>query len=225
MKRMLQVFLIILLVIVIKLSFSYAVNYVIINSYNKQNYDTSLFGYLYFMNVQEPFIAYYNEGTVLYQKKSYEDAVDKFNSALEKNPSEKYVCDIRVNLALTKLELVDETNCEDAVDKLKEIKSILYENNCATEDGSGSSQAANDLLKEIVNKEEDIATKCSSSSDSDDSEDSEDSDDSDSNNQEQKEKEIEEKLKEQQKQSMETRGEEMEYYENEYVYNRDEKRW
>ena len=84
MKKILKITLIKLLLILIKLILSFSINEIIIRNYNNSIYNSTLIKSLYILNITEPYIAYYNEGNILYKKENYKEALNKYNKALKK---------------------------------------------------------------------------------------------------------------------------------------------
>lgn len=220
MKKILKFVLIIFLM---KLLFSFSINEIIIWNYNNNVYNTTLVKTLYIFNFIEPYIAYYNEGNVLYKTGNYEEAINKYSKSLKKNPPQSKVCDIRINLSLAMIKLVDSTNYNTAFNQLEEAKNNLYNNNCASfTDESGYSKDAEKLEQEIKNLQDELNNtsknndekKDDAEKDDDEKEDYEDYDD------------IKEELKEIEKESQSNRQSDMTTYEN---MNDDEyysgKRW
>ena len=219
MKKALKIILVIFLIIFLKLSFSYAINEIIIYNYNAGKYNNNLVKLLYVFNFHQPYIAYYNEGNILYQKNNYDEAIAKYNEALNKRPPLKRVCDIRINLSLAIIKNININNKTEDLQKLEEAKNNLYENNCANPiDDSGNSKDAEKLEEEINELEKQLEDNSNDSS----------PDDNNTNGEEENKntQNIEEKLKEQKKKSNSSRQEDLTTYENmeDYEYYSG-KRW
>ena len=115
---------------------------------NNQDYE------LYTLNLNLSYIDYYNHGNLYYQKEEYENAIDRYEIALTKNPPKKRVCDIRINLSLATVKLA--IMKEDA-SYLKKAREILYQDDCAhEEDDTGSSKNAEKLEQEIKELEKNV---------------------------------------------------------------------
>lgn len=150
MKNFLKILLSLLILILVKLTFSFTVNEIIIANYDNSKYNDNLINTLYFINFPESYIAYYNHGNILYKTENYEEAISKFETALEKNPSQNRVCDIRVNLSLSITATINSNNPQESLSKLKKARMILYEDNCANEfDNNGKDEKAEKLEEEI----------------------------------------------------------------------------
>ena len=185
MKKVLLIITILLSIIFLKLGTTYLFNEIIIKDYENNKYDNNLINTLYLLNFNEPYIAYYNHGNLLYRLEEYDEAINKYEQALTKQPTEDRICDIRINLSLSYLQTIDENDSEKSLSILKEAKEILYE--------------------EIKKLEEQLKGN------------EEPSDPNNPNNEKPKEepsvpKNIEEQLKEQQKQNHQSREEDMDYY-------------
>ena len=213
MKKTFRIILIIFIVILFKLIFSYSLNSFIISNYDKEVYNNKLIKFLYIGNFPESYIAYYNEGNILYKQEKYQKALDKYQKALRKWPSKKRVCDIRVNISLSMLKLID-TNQENEkiLNELKAARENLYENGCANEDDdSGKSYWAEELEEEIRKLEEQYQQNNGGSGD-------------DSNNEPQNEPEdddysdLEEEYRERERKSNESRQEDLDDYQSDYHY-------
>lgn len=100
MKKIIKTILIILIIILTKLIFSYTVNEILIWNYKNKNYNSILIKTLYILNFNQPYIKYYNDGNILYKKEKYNEAIRKYNQAINKKPPKNKICDIRINLSL-----------------------------------------------------------------------------------------------------------------------------
>ena len=170
-----------------KFAFTYGYNEWVISKYEEEDYSEN-FALLEVMNVSEPYIVYYNNGNVMYQRMDYDAALEYYEKALENNPPEGKECPIRINLVLTKLEFLGEDfrapeNLEDSIKLIEDCLDILSEEDCANDDGDGHNNRAQrlyDELKELLEElkqEQEQQESESSQSDSDQS----DSNQSDSN--------------------------------------------
>ncbi len=217
-KKILTILLITSGIILLKFLLTFATNELIISNYDKGKYNTGLVKTLYLFNLSEPYVAYYNHGNLLYQSGKYQDAIKKYEKSLEKKPSSKRVCEVRINLALAITATIDETNQEDTLTKLKQARETLYENNCAHEqDDNGDSQDAEELEREL--KELEQETNGEENNDSD-----EEPEENEDNNKQEQNQTVEEQLKEIQKESISGRQEEMDFYNTDTSYY-DGKSW
>jgi len=220
MKKILNIILIILCIIAVKLLFTSITNEIIRVNYNNEKYNDSLVKSLYFINYPESYIAYYNHGNILYMLGNYEEAISKYETSLEKNPPPKRICDIRVNLSLSITATIDLNDKEEALTKLKNARTLLYEDNCAHEkDNNGDSKNAEELEQELKKIEEELHNNTD-----DKNEDEKDDDYKDEEDDVQKEQTIEEKLKEIQKDATTSRHQKTESDENRVSYY-DGKSW
>lgn len=87
-----------------------------------------------FINVLEPYVAYYNDGTVLYGLAQYEVAEEQFNAALLHGPPESRRCEVRVNLSLSIEAQADAMRVskeyDEAIVMYDRAKAALYGDNC-----------------------------------------------------------------------------------------------
>lgn len=204
MKKLFNSIVIILFIVFIKCIISSIINEIIIWNDKKNIYNKNLVKTLYILNIQEPYIAYYNEGNILYKMGKYEQAVSKYEKSLQKNPPKKRVCDIRVNLSLSILKQIDSSYIENAYDDLEKAKRNLYNNNCANErDNNGYSREAEKLEEEIEKLQSQL---------NDFSKDTSNTLNEKSKSEESKD--IEKELKEIQKNANANRQKEMDTYEN-----------
>ena len=172
--------------VLLKFSFTYFYNEWVIAQYNKGDYSEN-FNLLELFNVVEPYIVHYNNGNVYYQQGDYEEAIDEYETALEKNPPEGKECPIRINLALSKLALLDDDalskeKIDDTIEVLKDCLEILSEDGCATDDGDGHNNRAQrlyDEIKEMLEQAEDEKEQQEQNDPSDPSDPSDSSDPSD----------------------------------------------
>lgn len=158
----------------------------------------------------EPYIFYYNEGNLCYQKGNYEEAIKAYQTALSRYPSKERECNIRINLALSMIAPMDSSQLtgqelEQAIVTLKEAKEILCKQGCAAEDGNGHNKEAQTLKEDIDRFLEELKNKQDANSkDPDKSDDPKKDTESE---QPLKDKEnIEEQLKDIQRQSNEERN-------------------
>lgn len=219
MKKVAKFTLIILIICLTKLLLDIFINSIIINNYNNEKYSVSLVKLLYVLNINQPYIPYYNEGTILYQLGKYEEATQKFETALEKKPKNKYVCDIRTNLSLSLLAQVDENSCETAPNDLKKAREVLEENNCSTDD-----EASKKLASEIKELEKKIKEKCQSE-ESEPEESEEEEEEEQPNESEEQPSDAEEELREIQQQAEGDRQEQQEYNQDYDYHFGEEGRW
>ena len=181
--------------VLFKFAFSYGYNEWVNGKYEEGDY-TENYNLLEVANINEPYIVYYNNGNVMYQRQDYELAIEYFEKALTKNPPEEKECLIRINLVLSKLALLGEDafspeNIEDTIELLEECLNILSEKGCATDEGDGHNNRAQrlyDEIKEMLDqaKQEQQQQQQQQQSDSDQSDSSnqsESSDPSDGSNQ------------------------------------------
>ncbi len=151
MKKICYIGFIVTILILIRFVAVFGLNELMISNYHKGKYQTKWIDILYVLNLQQSYIDYYNHGNLLYQQGEFEQAIQKYETALTKNPPQKRVCDIRINLALSMLKIADEGNKL----QLRKAREVLYEDNCAEENGNGGqSQEAEQLEEEIKELEE-----------------------------------------------------------------------
>ena len=140
-------------VIFFKFAFTYFYNEWVISKYEEGDY-TENFNLLEVANVNEPYIVYYNNGNVLYQRQDYELAIEYYETALDNHPPEGKECPIRINLVLAKLELLGDDcftpeKIDHTIDELYDCLDILSEEGCATDDDDGHDNRAQRLYNEI----------------------------------------------------------------------------
>lgn len=220
MKKIFNLVFIILLVILIKLVLSFSINEITIWNYNNKIYNTILVKSLYVFNFNQPYIAYYNDGNILYKKENYNEAINKYNKALSKNPPQKKVCDIRINLSLAMIKNINSNEYKTVYDELEEAKLNLYNNNCANSvDNNGYSQDAEKLEEEIKELQNQLNSDSNTNTNKDPQEQEEPEDSEDYSD-------IEEELKEIERESNAKRQSDLSTYENfgDYSYYSG-KRW
>ena len=203
MKNIAKALIILFGIIFIKLTFYYLINGLTIINYNHKLYSTTLLKILYPLNINERYIVYYNEGNILYRKDSFTDAISKYDEAINANPPEKRICEIRINKSIAMVRLVNKKD-SNAYTALERAKENLYEDGCANRyDDNGKSMTAEKLKNEIIKLQESL----------DDPEEDQDSDSKEDSkkeeNKQQESKTIEEKLKEIEKNAQASRNEEL----------------
>ena len=208
MKKTIKISFLILLIIFIKLLSTFLINQIIIYNYNNKIYNNNLIKILYLFNFNQSYIVYYNDGNLKYRNNEFENAINKYNDALKRNPPKKRICDIRINLTLATLQTIDKNSSKnEVINKLEEAKKILLENNCASLDGtSGESNEAEDLKQEIDKIEEEI--KNGSNNNSNNNNGNSQTEDENQYN------DIEQQIKEKEKNSNASRQSNMSTYEN-----------
>ncbi len=209
MKKSLKFVFIFLCIILFKFVTTYVINEVIIFNYKHNVFNSFLVKSLYIFNFSQSYVAYYNDGNILYKNDEYDSAMKKYKKAIEKKPPQNKVCDVRINLSLSIIKLIDSSNYKEAYDQLEEAKSNLYNNNCASQiDNSGYSEKAEKLEEEIKELQSQLSNSSNNSQvGTSNNENSEDGDDEIDSN-------IEEKLKEIEKNSNASRQSSMQEYEN-----------
>ncbi|MEE3343300.1 MAG: tetratricopeptide repeat protein [Bacilli bacterium] len=200
MKKILKMLLIFLIVVLIKLVSTFMINGIIIFNYNHGIYNSMLVKSLYFLNISEPYIAYYNEGNIMYKKKDYDGAIKKYKEAISLNPPHDKVCDVRINLAMAMINNIDINNYNEAYDTLEEAIYVLYKDKCAGIDGDN--KEAQELEAEIEQLKEELNNNSNEKNNTEKKE------------PEEEESEVEEELKEIEKNSNGNRQEELNEYEN-----------
>ena len=123
---------IICILISLKLLCNIITNNILINKYNMGEYSEGLSKSLFFLNIQQGYIANYNYGNVLYNNEKYEEAIEQYKDALNKNVPKKKECDIRVNYALAICKTVevdenDENSINEAIKKYETAIDALLE--------------------------------------------------------------------------------------------------
>lgn len=209
MKKILKLIFTISLIIFIKLTFIFILNEIIILTYNNNIYSSFLVKGLYFFNFNQSYIAYYNEGNILYKKKNYDEAITKYNKAINNNPPQGKMCDVRINLSLAMIKNIKSKDYKTVYDKLEDAKGNLYNNNCASPiDDSGYSKNAEKLEEEIKKLQDQLNTNSKGNSKNNNS------DDEDEDNGKDDYSEIEDELKEKEKEANANRHSDMLTYEN-----------
>jgi len=162
-KKNIKIYIIIVLILLFYLAFKFLslsiINGMYYNYYDNGDYKKAgaFSKPLLVMNFFEPYIVHYNYGNALYYQEEYIKAQSQFEKSLDKNPPQKRVCDVRINLAITiekQGDLIVENDRETALKFYKEARLILYEDDCAHEnDNSGSSEVAEETEERIKEKD------------------------------------------------------------------------
>lgn len=214
MKKFLAFATILTTIFLIKIVSTFTINELVIKEYQNNNYNTNLIKPLYVLNFYQPYIAYYNHGNLFYKSENYQEAEKKYQEALKKNPPSSKVCDIEINLSLSKIKQIDFSDLENAKSSLKEARNVLYEHHCADEkDDSGKSKEAEELEEQIKELEKQMG----GSSEEQSPNEKEPQEEEENGNE--KEQEIEEKLKENRQEANGSRQDKLNHYEDhEYYY-------
>ena len=210
MKKALKITFIVLLLLLIKFVITTVINEIVIYNYNNKIYNNNLIKTLYIFNITERYIPYYNDGNLYYMNNNYKEAENKYTTALKKHPPKKRLCDIKVNLSLSKIKQINPNeNKNDIINKLEEIKQILLEDNCASLSGTtGESNDAEELKQEIEKLENEIKNG------NGDNNNNNNNNNNNSNENKNQYGNIEQKIKEKEKQSNSSRQSNMSKYEN-----------
>lgn len=144
---------IVMLLICGKLAFNYIYNAIVTYRYHQYDYTVNVQPLL-ILNWSEPYIAHYNQGNIYYKNDNFEDAITSYERALELHPPEEKECAIRINLALAMLGTIDEDysapeHVDTSLEILRGARDVLLEEGCATENGDGHSETAEQLKEEI----------------------------------------------------------------------------
>ena len=165
----------------------------------------SLIKTLYILNINQPYIVYYNEGNILFKNEEYSKAINKYEKALDKHPNKKRTCDIRINMSLAKIKNITTNDKKEMYDLLEDAKINLYNNGCANkDDDNGYSQEAEKLEKEIQELQDKIEN--------------DNNNDNNQTNRNEPNREIdpslEERIRQLQRESASSRSSDLRYYEN-----------
>lgn len=100
------------------------------------------------------YIFIFNKGNRLYERFDYPSAIEQYQNALEAHPPHFKECSVRVNLALAMIYNMGEDfaapeNIENSIKTLMEARDILLEDGCASDEGDGHSEPAQQLKEEI----------------------------------------------------------------------------
>lgn len=198
MRKVFKVIVIVLIIVLVKLISSFAVNEMIIKDYNNGKYDETMIKFLYLGNLNQPYVVYYNNGNILYKMNEFDKAISKYKEALIKNPPRRKTCDIRINLSLAMIKNISSDDQETVFNLLEDAKQNLYNDGCANaNDDNGRSKEAENLEEEIKKAQEQITGNPQGKPDTDDPNKPDQKDDPD--------KDIEQKLKDIEKQGNQNR--------------------
>ncbi len=215
-KYVIVILALILFVVSGKYAFSYIYNEWIRSEYDSENYSVDTEP-LFFINCFEPYIAYYNEGNISYQKEDYVAAIEDYKQALELNPPESKECSIRVNLSLAMIYNLDDNyaspeKIEDTIALLKEARDVLLEEGCANNQGDGHDATAQKLKEEIDEFIKQLEQQQQSQSQNNNEENPEET--TEENSEDEYEEDIKEQLQQSQSEALEEREDNLEDYEN-----------
>ena len=224
-RKIIAIICILALLVCGKQAFNYFYNESVIDKYNNEEYSVSLDA-LTFLNIFQPYIVHYNEGNIKYQNSDYEGAIESYNKALELDPPKDEECSIRINLALAMVYKLGEAyaepeNVENSIAVLKDAKAVLLAEGCATEEGDGHSETAEELKEEIEKMLEELEKDPENKKDPDDNNEPDEKDPEDDKN-DVNQYDIKQKLQEIQNESYKEREQGMKFNEEiEMEYNFD----
>jgi len=100
------------------------------------------------------YIFYYNTGNSHYKKMDYAAAIEAYQKALDAKPPTKKECSVRINMALSIIKTIGDDyaspdKIEGTIETLKQARAVLLVDDCATEEGDGHSETAEQLKREI----------------------------------------------------------------------------
>ena len=206
-KKALVGLLVFLILILIKLLFTFITNESVKDNYESGKYREDLIKILKTTNLNEPYIVYYNEGNILNREKKYDEALISYQKSLNKNPPDQRKCDVYINITITMIQMINTDQKDELLEKLKEARENLYNNHCADENNdSGKSKNAEDTEDAIREMEEKIKNSSSNGND--------DNQDEDENQETEEDKSLEEELQKTNKEANENRQKELQEYKN-----------
>ncbi|MBP3324977.1 MAG: tetratricopeptide repeat protein [Coprococcus sp.] len=223
MKKILMMVGILLLLFFICLVAGYAANESMIDKYNSGIYEKNDLAVLGFT---EPYIAHYNQGNHYFREGDYENAIEEYKKALDKNPPHNKECLIRINLALAmvtpiKPDEITESNLEETIDILEEAKNVLTLHGCANKDDHNGHNEDAQRLKDEIDAFEEMLKKQINSDDNQDNKDNkeDDKDNKDTEDKEEKKKQLEELEEQGTKERNQSINEYQNYFGDYYYYD------
>ena len=140
-------------------------NIVYFISYSNKNYPIAE-GYTetrFIMNILEPYIPDYNQGTARLMMGEYVKAEKSFTESLQKSPPEALLCHIYVNLSLSLESQADAAlqgnDYNKALELYNRAESVLYNNDCAAKSSNSNGKDSKaESSKERINKKRNEAT-------------------------------------------------------------------
>lgn len=206
-KKTIKLILISMTIVTSFFSMRFITNEVIKLAYNNDLYLLKLSKTLYFLNINEPYIAYYNSANIEYKKKEYDNAISGYELALKSNPPKDKRCSIRVNLALAYVKNIKTTNKIEAINELEKAKEFLYEDDCTSRyDNTKKDTKADNLKDEITSLQEQLSNN--------DNDDNQPSDDNNNDNNNKSEQDLKQELLESEKGSLHNRQDDLNIYES-----------
>ena len=205
MKKERILIIILLSIILTKLLISFVLNEAVIFNDKRGIYKDNLISILKAININQPYIVFYNEGNTFYHRERYQEAIDDYKVALKKNPPIRKRCDIRINMSLSMIKSINSHKRDEIIEQLENAKKVLYEDHCADpKDHSGRSSDAEALEDAIDQMMDNIETETSTTEGEEETEE-QDQKESDS---------IEEQLNDINKEANANRQKDLQTYEN-----------
>lgn len=119
MKKILKINLTILSVL-----FFYYILRISINILGITTKNHNLINKLYIININEPYVAYYNNGNIYYKERNYKRAIKEYKKALILNPPNNKICIIKRKLFKS---IINNTN---NLENINTIKNRLINDKC-----------------------------------------------------------------------------------------------
>jgi len=146
----------IVIILIVFLMVRFLVNYRYTSKYSTEEFKPSDLNLLFFGNISQSYVAYFNKGNIEFDNGNYENAINEYTKALEKKPPKEKECKIRINLAFAKLKLLNmdattEEKKKELIENLREIQKVLTEKGCANDDNTGHDKDAQTLKNDIDN--------------------------------------------------------------------------
>ncbi len=147
---------ILLILFIAFLTFRFLINYNYYSNFDSEDFKPDDLKALLIGNISESYVVYYNRGNIEFENGNYEAAINEYHNALDRNPSEKKECKIRINLAFSMLKTLNfndigtDEKKNNLINELERVKKVLTEDGCAHEnDNDGHNSDAQQLKNDI----------------------------------------------------------------------------
>ena len=129
-KKYILICSIVISIILIKVIIKISLNNSFIRQYEKGVYTSSGLDFNTILNVYEPYIVKYNYGNYHYKNSEYNEAYEKYVSALEHHIPDDRICKVKINTSLSLIMQLDTKSTRDEQNELLDKAASYLDDDC-----------------------------------------------------------------------------------------------